>query len=51
MRQKANSHIKELDATTGTGVFIDGIFVDTINYKNLSAMNLKVPLIKTYAQN
>jgi hypothetical protein len=35
MRQKANSHIKELDATTGIGVFIDGIFVDTINYKKL----------------
>ncbi len=35
MRQKANSHIKELDETTATGVFIDGVFVDTINYKKL----------------
>lgn len=35
MRQKANSHIEELDETTATGVYIDGIFVDTINYNKL----------------
>lgn len=35
MRQKANLHIKELDATTAEGVYIDGIFVDTINYSKL----------------
>lgn len=35
MRQKANSHIKELDETTAKGVYIDGVFVDTINYKKL----------------
>lgn len=35
MRQKANSHIEELDETTAKGVYIDGIFVDTINYNKL----------------